>query len=109
MFDSHDQESCVINGGNTTQHYPLQKGALQGVPTSGYLIIRFLEIVFILIKNDSNFIGIEIFEYCYFYTAYTAFFLKGENTTVHFSEKSKLLSDCFCDKNQILLNAKLLE
>ena len=39
---------------------------------------------------------IEIFEYCYLYTAYavnTSFFLKDENSIVHISEKFKLFSD----------------
>ena len=53
----------------------------------------------ILIKNDPNIKGIEIFEYCYLYTAYpelfsdTTFFLKDENSIVHLSEKLKLFSD----------------
>ena len=33
------QESCIINGGNTTKHFELQKGALQGDPISAYLFI----------------------------------------------------------------------
>ena len=51
---------------------------------------------FILIKNDPNIKVIEIFEYCYLYTAYavnTSFFLKDENSIVHISEKFKLFSD----------------
>ena len=33
------QESCIINGGNTTKHFELQKGARQGDPISAYLFI----------------------------------------------------------------------
>ena len=61
-----------------------------------YVLILYLEILFILIKNDPNIKGIEIFEYCYLYTAYaydTTFFLKDENSIVHPSEKLKLFSD----------------
>ena len=46
------QESCIINRGNTTKHFELQKGARQGGPISAYLYILRLEIlclVFILI------------------------------------------------------------
>ena len=46
--------------------------------------------LFILIKNDPNIKGIEIFEYCYLYTAYaddTTFSLKDENSIVHLSKK----------------------
>ena len=60
------------------------------------MFILCLEILFILIKNDPNIKGIEIFEYCYLYTAYaddTTFFLKDENSIVHLSEKLKLFSD----------------
>ena len=31
------QESCIINGGNTTKYFKLQKGARQGDPVSAYL------------------------------------------------------------------------
>ena len=60
------------------------------------MLILFLGIFFILIKNDPYIKGIEIFEYCCLYTAYagdTAFFLKDENSIVHLSEKLKLFSD----------------
>ena len=42
-----------------------------------------------LIKNDPNIKEIEIFEYCYLYTAHadnTIFFLKDENSIVNLSE-----------------------
>ena len=55
-----------------------------------------MEILFVLIKNDYNIKGIEIFEYCYLYTTYadvTNFFLKDEDSVVHLHEKFKLFSD----------------
>ena len=55
-----------------------------------------LEILLLLIENDPNIEEIEIFEYCYFYTACaddSTFFLKYENSIVHLSEKLKLISD----------------
>ena len=46
------QESRIINGGNTTKYFKLQKGARQGDPISIYILILCLEIVFILIKAN---------------------------------------------------------
>ena len=60
------------------------------------MFILCLKIFIILIKNDPNIKGIEIFEYCSLYTADaddTVFFLKDENSIVHLSEKLKLFSD----------------
>ena len=59
------QESCIINGGNTTKYFKFQKGARQGVPVSAYLFILCFEIVFILIKNNMRMKGIDIFERSY--------------------------------------------
>ena len=75
------QESCIINGGNTTKYFELQKGARQGNPISAYLFILCLEIVFILIKANKRVKWITIFEHIYLYPAYTddtAFFLKDK-------------------------------
>ena len=66
------------------------------LPISANLFILCLENLFILIKNDPNIKGIEMFEHCYLYTAYaddTTFFLKDENSIFHLFEKLKLFSD----------------
>ena len=57
------QESCIINGGNTTKYFKLQKGARQGDPVSAYLFVLCLEIIFILIKANNRVKGINIFEH----------------------------------------------
>ena len=66
------------------------------LPISANLFILCLENLFILIKNDPNIKGIEMFEHCYLYTAYaddTTSFLKDENSIFHLFEKLKLFSD----------------
>ena len=76
------QESCIINGGNTTKYFKLQKGARQGDPISAYLFILYLEIVFILIKANKRVKGMNIFEHTYLYSAYaddTTFFLRTKD------------------------------
>ena len=62
------QESCVINGGQSTKNFPLEPGARQGDPISAYLFHLVLEIFFILIKTNNNIQGIEIFNHEFLYT-----------------------------------------
>ena len=74
-----DQQSCVINGGTTSQHFKLERGACQDDPVSAYLFILVLEILFLFIKKHPEIKGIELFKYCFLSTAYaddTTFFLK---------------------------------
>ena len=94
------QKSCIINGGNTTKYFELQKGPWQGDPVSAYPFILCLEILFILIKANKRVKGINIFEHTYFYSAYaddTTFFLRDKrsikeliNTFATFSKYSGL-------------------
>ena len=48
-----NQESYVINRGNTTQYFILGKFAHEGDPILTYLFIMVLEVLFFLIKNNS--------------------------------------------------------
>ena len=45
------QESCVINDGNTTQYFHLERGAHQGDPISAYIFILALEVLSFLVRN----------------------------------------------------------
>ena len=46
-----DQQSCVINGGTTTQYFNLERDTCQGDPVSEYLFILVLEILFLFITK----------------------------------------------------------
>ena len=76
---TNKQEPCVINGGNETRYFSLEKGARQGDPISAYLFIMALEALFILVKNNSCIEGLKIFDHIFLYSAYaddTTFLLK---------------------------------
>ena len=57
-----DQESCVINGGKTSQYFKLERGTRQGDPISAYLFIIVLEVIFLNITQNNYIKGIKIFE-----------------------------------------------
>ena len=57
----NDQESCVINGGITTQSFKLEKGGRQSDPVSAYLFILCLEILFTIVKNNKDYKNLNIF------------------------------------------------
>ena len=51
-----NQESCVINGGQTTEYFKLERGAREADPVSVYLFILALGIFFIMIKTKKIYI-----------------------------------------------------
>ena len=65
-----NQESCVINGGKTSQYFKLERGTRQGDPISAYLFIIVLEVIFLNIIQNSHIKGIELFDKEFIYTAY---------------------------------------
>ena len=80
-----NQESCVINGGTTTNYLKLERSTRQGDPISAYLFILVLEISFLFIMQNENIDGLTIFETTFLYTAYaedTTFFLKDEKSVI---------------------------
>ena len=60
---------------------------------SSYIFVLCLEILFILIKNDLDINGIEIFEYCYLYADKRKVFLKDKHSISYLSEKFKFFTD----------------
>ena len=66
----NSQQSCLINGGNTTPYFNLEKGARQGDPVSAYFFILALKFLFVFIKSNENIKGTEIFKHAFLYTVY---------------------------------------
>ena len=77
------QESCVVNGGVSTKYFELKRGARQGDPISAFLFILSIEVLFRMIKSNTNIDGIEVFNHHFLYSAYAddaTFFLKNEKS-----------------------------
>ena len=79
------QESCVINGGTTTNYFRLERGNRQGDIMSAYLFIllKIAKYFILFIMQNENTDGLNIFEKTLLYTAYvddTTFFLKDEKS-----------------------------
>ncbi len=55
-----DIESTVLNNGNTSKYFELQRGVRQGCPLSAYLFIIILETLANETRNDTNMKGIKI-------------------------------------------------
>ena len=76
------QESCIINGSNSTQYFHLERGARQGGPISAYIFILALKVLSLLVRNNKDINGLNIFEHL-FYTqlmqVIQRFFLKARN------------------------------
>ena len=75
----NSQQSCLINGVNTTPYFNSEKAARQGDPLSAYLFILALEVLFVFIKSKENIKVIESFKRVFLYTAYagySTFFLR---------------------------------
>ena len=65
-----NQESCMINGDNTTKCFKLEKGTRKGDTISAYLFVLVLKIVYLSIKENKNIKSLN--NQTTFYTAHTA-------------------------------------
>ena len=74
------QESCIINSGNTSKYFELEKGTRQGDPISAYLFILVLEMVFLSVKKNKNIKSLNIFNHRFLYTT---FFLKYQESLIN--------------------------
>ena len=93
-----NKESCIINGGTTTKYFKLQKGTRQVETISAYLFILVLEIAFILIRENKNIKGINIFDNIFWYSHYahdTTFFLSDEDSVIDLLNAFHKFSTCF--------------
>ena len=91
----NNQESCVINAGETSKYFKLERGTRQDDPISAYLFVIVLEVVFRIIKVTSNIEGFEIFQKKFIYTVYaddTTFFIKNTESVINIVEIFKHFS-----------------
>lgn len=71
-------ESCVANGGNTTQYFHLNRGARQGDPIAAFFFIIVVEVFFVMVRSNVNIKKLHILNFDFLLTAYaddTTFFV----------------------------------
>ena len=71
-----NQESCINNGGKTTNYFKLEKGARQGDHISAYLFI----LVFEISQRLKGWISLDMNFLCTAYANDTTFFLKDRES-----------------------------
>ena len=89
------QESCTVNGGNTTENFHLEREARQGDPISAYIFILALEVLSFLVRNNKDIKGLNIFDHLFLYTVYaddTTFFLENKESIVELVKTFTLFS-----------------
>ena len=78
------QESCVINRGNTTQYFHLEREDRPGDPISAYIFIFALEVSSFLVRNNKDIKGLNIFDHLFLCTAY------ADDTTIYLENKESI-------------------
>lgn len=72
-------ESCIVNGGTTSQYFSLERGARQGDPIAAYLFVIAIEIFFIMARENNDVKNLKIFDHSFLLSAYaddTTFFVE---------------------------------
>ena len=90
-----NQESCVINGGTTTNYFKLNRCTKQGILVSAYIFIVVWEISFLFIIYYWSINGLNIFEKTFLYTVYesdTKFFLIEEKFLIELMKTFDIFS-----------------
>ena len=57
--------STIINNGNATEFFDLQRGIRQGCPVSAYLFVICVELLSVSIRKHHEFMGLNIHDYNY--------------------------------------------
>ena len=85
------KQENVVNGGNPTQYFHLERGAPEGDPISAYIFILTLEVLSFLVRNK----GLNIFDHLFLYTVYaddTTFFLENKKSVEELVKTFTLIS-----------------
>ena len=89
-----NQESCIVNGGTTTNYFKLEKGTRQEDPISAYLFILVLEIAFLFTKENKKINGLNIFNKTFLYTAYADILLSFLKIQRYYKGNTNVLILC---------------
>ena len=89
------QESCIINGGQTTNYFKLKRGTRQGDTLSAYLFIFVLEKAFIKTKQNPSIKSLNVCINDFLYTVYaddTTFLLQNEKAATEVLNNFNIMS-----------------
>ena len=85
-----DSQSCVIQNGHMSSFFKLGRGCRQGDPLSPYIFLLCAEILGIMMRNNKNIKGIEIFDKEFKISHYaddTSVFINGSEKSLRESLK----------------------
>ena len=87
-----NQESCILNKGQKTNHFKLERGTRQGEPLSAYLFNLVLEIAYIKRKISPNIKSVNICNNEFLYTlTIPPFFLQNEKSATEVLNNLKVM------------------